>query len=1764
MNCSDIKEFLEEYINGELSEDMEKQVAGHLEGCSCCMKVYEELKEAVSGIRAAYGKIEVPEELKSVGVIKKNKEMKWFSYKRMAALAACILTIFIASLITTNFLPEDRVSAGDYRGGFSLVPQSFDSTGVNPDSKYTLKSLNSMDKEEVEKALSIDGEPKPVVTKENSKSFTIAPSREFDQNRLYTFRIKSQSGNDIVWTFQTRAVFKIVSAFPADKTTDVPSNTGIEIYFSHEDFEDPSNYFEISPPVKGKFERHKSAAVFVPDELAEGTLYTVKVKSGLKLKGTIYSLNSDYVFQFETGSKDGKPIYEKGNFNYNKILNEYSPDEKPYIPLNYYVNQDNYKGSIKVSTTVYGYNNMEDFISDIGKREAVPNWAYRSSMKNIVPVQNLNKVLQFEQKLNTVQEEEPFIKLPDALPAGYYIVDSKWEDINFQTFIEVTDIGMYMMRASNKTIIWLNDLKTKQPITGAVVAPVGENTAYYSDSEGLVSFDTVKYRNNGSGNLQNYFKITTEDNKTALLNGYYYTDMYSDDTVVNTENYWNLLQLDRNLYKPDDTVNFWGFVKDRYSDEKVTELTVEIGQGYRYYGRHKGGYGDEGLKARYYMPLDEQPMVKQTVYTENGVFKGSIKLPVLDPGGYQLTLKKGKKVIANSYINIENYVKPPYKIEISKDKKAVFPGQPVNFNVKAAFFEGTGVPDLSINYDIGAYSLGENQITSSGKTDSQGNMEFKYIPNPAGNVQGEQYVGLNCRAMLPEIGETYQNDGVKVFVNDINVKLSAHTKGSKGFIKAELNKIVLDRLNNGTAKDDSDYLGEAVIGKDLEVTVFKNTWIKIEDGQYYDYINKVTQKRYRYEPRKEAVKTFTMKTGNDGIATYEFDVPALAEGYYSADVACKDNSGRNMKFDVYAGNDGGFDRDIYDENRYYLDGGKEKYNLGETVGLTFKKGKKALPHGKYLFIKTQNGIREFVVKDGPGFSFDFEQKDVPNVHVTGVYFNGLTYVESEQFNAVYDYKEKNLVIDAKLDKEAYKPGDEVVIDITAKDKSGAPRKAVVNVSLVDEALFKLNDQNIDTLMTLYNGVSTGIETTYQSHVNSGREMMVDEARGMKEKKIARINMKFDSIASTKSNMIKMEFSEPLDTVQNAVAFTVKADETSLRQDFKDAVHFVNVTLDDSGHGRIKFRLPDNITAWRVTLSGVTSDLSAGSGKVSLNVSLPFFINYTMNSTYLVGDKPVLGVNAYGNDLVEGQDVAFEVTSLTNPDRIVRAQGKAFERIDIPLWEMKEGTEDIVIMAQSSNGLKDSIKQTIKTVKTYHQAEKAQYYDLKPGIKIEGGESGNTRLVFSDSSRGALLPELTNLLYTSGNRVDQKLSQKIAAELINRYFEDSGIDNSTTSFKVTDYQRQDGGIALLPYGNSYSEITSKLVSLIKDDVNVQKLKEYFYSILLDDSPGLKGNALYGLAVLREPVLLNLDKAAGVENVGIKDLIYIALAYCELGDLPKAARIYNERILPEIEEYKPFYRLNTGKDNDDILECTALAAVLASKLDKPQKKGLYRYCMENSTKDILINVEKLLYITEELKKSKDEVVEFSYSYNGEKKTRTLKNGESYIITVPSKNLSQFKVESVKGSISLVSIFTSEISGLNKPDTSLTVERQYSQKGNQTNSFKQGDIVKVEITWDIGNKAIDGQYEITDYLPSGLKPIDNPYNAGINPADSNTPFKRIDGQKVTFYVSKGWEVKKPLVYYARIVNPGTYKAESTIIQCVASKEAVNTGKQDVVTIK
>ena len=44
----------------------------------------------------------------------------------------------------------------------------------------------------------------------------------------------------------------------------------------------------------------------------------------------------------------------------------------------------------------------------------------------------------------------------------------------------------------------------------------------------------------------------------------------------NVNGYWEYFETDRNLYKPDDEIYFWGFLRNRYAFEEIEKVTIEI------------------------------------------------------------------------------------------------------------------------------------------------------------------------------------------------------------------------------------------------------------------------------------------------------------------------------------------------------------------------------------------------------------------------------------------------------------------------------------------------------------------------------------------------------------------------------------------------------------------------------------------------------------------------------------------------------------------------------------------------------------------------------------------------------------------------------------------------------------------------------------------------------------------------------------------------------------------------------------------------------------------------------------------------------------------------------------------------------------------------------------------------------------------------------------------------------------------------------------
>ncbi|AGC67529.1 alpha-2-macroglobulin domain protein [Thermoclostridium stercorarium subsp. stercorarium DSM 8532] len=1648
--------------------------------------------------------------------------------KRIIALVLAFT--FITALLWT-VSPLKAVYAEEYRNGFSLVPDEYDSTGISTDTHFVLKTVNKYSLEQITQMLRLLGDIPLKITQNNANEFIVIPEKELEQNSLYTFVITTPDNEQISWTFQTQRNFTVLGTLPANRSNFVPVNSGIEIYFSHKNFGDIEKYFEISPKVEGRFETNGYAAVFIPKKLEPGTIYTVTVKKGLPLKDTGHKLEKDYVFAFETEPESNTEKEYKGSLYFRYSVMEFSTKDAPLIPIDIYLTDHNATKAV-VKTAIYRFDNSDEFVNAVKAMYEKPYWSYSTYGETHVPVDNLAKVSEFEQSFDLTKWQEHYISVPEPLPKGFYLIQSTSNGLTAQTLVQSTDISAYYIESDTKTLFWVNDLKTGKPVESAKITVNGESKTYTTDSSGIAFFDTVFTNPEDTDlNYLSYYTVRKNDDELVLINPRY---KILDDVYYSEENYWRYFQTDRTLYKPDDTVMFWGFLRNRNDNTAPSEVTVEISGG-SYWSDYKAGF------LYYFLPGIQKPLVSLKVPADNGFFEGSLRLPKLSPGNYQLTVKSGDTVLISHYIKVQDYVKPAYKMTVESDKKAIFLNETVNFTITPSFFDGTPLPFLDVSYRISGYPPFRD-IATTVKTSADGKVTVPFKAEIYDkSAEGEYTVYINATASLPESGMFNGNTHVKVYVNDIYASFSSSlTKTGKVMLEAKLNKIDIDKINSSAGDEywyTEDYLGDPVANRKITGTIIHYTYEKIEDGEEYDYINKVVKKRYRYKERKEKLGTFSFTTNEKGIGTKVLDLERPKEGYYTVELTWNDNNGRTMSREVYLSswNYTGIE-DEYDW--YHLETDKEKYRTGEEAVVTLKNNDKTVSAGPVLFIEARNGITGYNVQSGPEYKTVFSADKIPNFYVKAVYFNGKCYIETGSVSLAYDTAEKKINFEMKTDKSSYRPGDTVNISITATDENKNPVPARVNIAIIDEAILEISYYNVDVLGRLYQWLSSGIIGSYSSHLVG--QSSLDAAGGGG----------YTAVSEEKAMSVAFKDSASMDQIR-------------ARSDFRDTALFKTITLDRDGKGTVSFKLPDNVTSWHVTLAGIATDLRGGTGESSLKVTLPFFISDSMNYTYLSGDFPYVGVSAYGNDLKKGEAIKYQVTCEQKPGFIRTVEGKAFERVSIPLWQLDKGVYDIEIKAISESGLTDGIRRTIYVIDTYHETEKAVTETLKPNMNITGGKTGITTLIFTDAGRGKFIPALYDLAYSGGSRLDQKYIALKANTILDELIPDREKTNEI-NIELGQYQKDDGGFGILPYSESDVELSALLAEFLKNEAVAVKLKQYFYSLILQQPGRINAPALYGLAALGEPVLLDLKEAAGVKNLTLRDKIYLALAFEEIGENFTARNIYENEIVPYFEVKNPYIRVKTTNDTDTILKETALAALLASRLDTPHKDGLYQYIVNNHSNRILVNAEKLLVITEELNKLHSSEASFSYEYDGNRYNEKIINGRAVTVKIPSIKLSELKITEVKGEVAVTSVFNATPEFPEEPDENLKIRRTYYdyRTGAETTEFRQNDIVKVVIEWDIAPTAMDTHYEIIDFAPSGLKPIENPFKAGINPGSDFWWFRNIDGQKVTFTVFRDAEKKEPLVYYARVVSPGTFTADSTIVQGSVVKDSIKFG--DAVKIK
>ncbi|MGH2829526.1 MAG: Ig-like domain-containing protein [Actinomycetota bacterium] len=1565
---------------------------------------------------------------------------------------------------------------------YTLAASRKDAGGVAPDSTFRLTSAEPID---AARLVAVSPPVRLEVKNAGRNSYEIRPASPLERGRVYRFSLLDRPDGRPVrsWAFQVQDTLRIVSTHPDDRATHVPLDTGIEVTFSLDSPTGIEGLFKIAPPTAGRFETHKRTVVFVPRaRLKAQTLYTVTIAKGAR-SGT-RTTQEDFVFRFETGTGESQDRVVGPPLRFSRGMWESVVREAPVMGM--YID-DVDKAPKSVPFTVYRYAGLDAFLAARRALERLPAWAEATRAAFEPSSSGLAVQTRFSAKPQRFAESaDAYVRFPAALPAGFYLVSAGVRAGLVTAWLQVTDVATYTSVSKPRTLAWVNDAAAGVPIAGAGLTVAGERTpAATTGRDGMASFATpaslLSVQPHPYGEEVAAVRdlvVSVPGGRTAVVP---LTDALAGDTTLpfrgevfdgDPNPWWRYLYTDRPLYRPTDTLRFWGLARRRGAKLDAKKLQMHVIPDWSEF----------------------EPIARASVTTtRTGTFIGSIPLEALSSGYYTLRALDGEQVVTSASFEVADFVKPAYKIDVVPSRRAVFAGERVLFRIESTFFEGTPVPGVVLNTS--------GAVESTRVSDSAGRATVEYTAKSSGPFGDLDHQFLGASSSLSEEGDINGGANLLIFRSAVGIEAIAAATGGNGTVSGEAYRIDPQRLNGEKASDFGDYRAGPATGVALTIAVTEVTYRCTAHAERYDFVAKRVQ---RYCSNYDRVTTprgsFARTTDDRG--RYSASFPAASDRTYEVRVSGRDAAGRTFATEtgVYRA------LDVSGDTTYLEPVTPGPYAVGSAVSLTMRTGSQELPSGgrnRYLFFLAQNGILSHTVQPASTYSFRFEQRHVPNVAVAGVRFTGTAYEEIAYPHAVtFDKERAKLRIAITSDKPRYRPGETARLSVQVTDAAGKPARAEVLVSAIDEAIFRLQSlqyfEQLNILDALYSHVASGLLQAYASH-RAPVALSGGEAGG----------------------------------------------EGGDRVSFKDTGLFERVVTGDDGRASVPFKVPDNLTSWRVGAIGVTESLSAGSGAALVPVGLPVFVDAALNTTYLTTDRPAVRVRAFGTGLKAGDPVRFTVKAPSLDAAARTATGRAFTPVDVPLPPLSQGTHKVSITVEAAER-SDTLVREITVVPSRLLRAQSTVAEVAAGASWTppAGSTRRTSVVLTDHNRGRYLPPLESLAWTSGDRVDQMLARTLAQEMLVKHFRrPAGLP---TVFAGTRYQNDEGAITLFPYSGPDLLLSARVADIAPDRFGRARLADYFNTVI-DEARTTRERriaATYGLAALGEPVLADVASLANQDDLSPRERLYAGLAAAAIGDEDAARRVYRDVLQRYGEVRGATARVRVGTDTDDIVEATSLAAILGAALADERAPALFDYASSATTTDLLADLDRISYLAKVLPSVPAEPVRVSYTSAGTRTTTELSDGRSVFLDLSPSDLRALRLTVESGRLGVVATTLAPFDPRAiRADRDVTLSRFYADKQGTPISVDDGEVVRVVLNFSLGAQADDGCYQVSDLLPSGLRPVTRPYARGLEDSGVSYPYA-VDGQRVSFCVYKDDKVRV-LQYYARVIGTGTFTAEPAVIQ-------------------
>lgn len=618
-------------------------------------------------------------------------------------------------------------------------------------------------------------------------------------------------------------------------------------------------------------------------------------------------------------------------------------------------------------------------------------------------------------------------------------------------------------------------------------------------------------------------------------------------------------------------------------------------------------------------PAGSEILREEKMSNGNGSFDGTITLAdEARTGEYSIIAEFGNGGSGYQSFTVEQYRKPEYKVTVTTDKSNYFGKDMLNAEVTADYFFGSPVVSADVEYFV--YRIpyyrpwwmfsehaewyrdfyGEQEENNSGselihqgsgKTDSQGRLDFSYAINEDFKQKNEYdyyrpFYGANdyryiIQARVTDAARHEISGSANALVTRGGFFLSAN---ASAYIYKPGAKAVI----NVNAADYSD----KPVSTAFEAKIFKIKYREFKNENH------------------DLVAVISGNTANDGKGSVIYDIPASgSDGSYMVKVSSIDSRNNLIEascyFYVSAGDYSWFESSN-DEIRIVTE--RDSYTEGEICNTIIVS---PYPNTDIFITSETDNILFAQVKRLTGNSTEV------NIPVTSQYLSGFSitvnhvsggrHITSSKRVAVIPVK-KLLTVEVIPSLEIYKPGDTGALKIKVTDNNGAAVPgAEVSIGIVDESIYSIKEDKTKSAdKFFYGSPRTGVATSFDAdRTSAGNSRLMTVFEKYKTASLPRSSLGKLSLTVTDNDG---------NPVPNAAVVI-------------DELYAAGITDDN---GRLTIELPGGVYTVGIELYGGTAasrsaGIDAGTEKtVTLRVDAEKLSGYTEDRgapTFNGGDMP---------------------------------------------------------------------------------------------------------------------------------------------------------------------------------------------------------------------------------------------------------------------------------------------------------------------------------------------------------------------------------------------------------------------------------------------------------------------------------------------------------------------------------------------------------------